>query len=77
MNDEMMGHGKFISADGKSIYEGEWVANEKHGVGNETFADGSKYIGDYEHGTRTGKGTFAWSNGQHYTGEFHNDEIQG
>ena len=31
MNDEMMGTGKFTSADGKSVYEGEWVANEKHG----------------------------------------------
>ena len=77
MNDEMMGHGKFISADRMSVYEGEWVANEKHGVGTEIFADGSKYKGDYEHGTRTGKGNFIWSNGQHYTGEFQSDSIQG
>ena len=77
MNDEMMGPGKFTSADGKSVYEGEWVANEKHGVGSETFADGSKFKGDYEHGSRTGKGTFTWPNGQYYIGQFQSDSIQG
>ena len=44
--------------DLKSLYEGEWLNDQKHGFGREILIDGSYYLGRFENGKRNGQGTF-------------------
>ena len=45
--------------------------------GTYTWADGSKYVGEYKDGERNGQGTYTYENGSKYVGEFKNGEITG
>lgn len=58
MNGKKHGQGK-ITAQGNS-YEGEFRANEWHGLGVATFADGSRYEGHFFRGYFQGMGTFTF-----------------
>jgi hypothetical protein len=59
-------------------YEGEInEEGERHGRGIYTYANGEKYIGEWEHGKKQGCGFFQHSNGDTYDGEFHQDNAQG
>ena len=50
MNDEMCGKGIYRDANQQILYDGQWLANEKHGFGIENFCDGGKYEGQYVKG---------------------------
>ena len=42
----------------------------KHGQGQEKFANGDSYTGEYTDGIRQGKGTLSCVSGEIYTGDF-------
>jgi hypothetical protein len=42
--------------------------NAASGVGECTWPDGKKYIGQYRDGKKHGEGTFMWENGKQYKG---------
>ena len=41
-----------------------------NGYGTYTYANGSKYVGEYKNGKIYGQGTYTWANGNKYVGEF-------
>ena len=43
----------------------------------QTFADGSKYVGEFKDGKSNGQGTYTWADGHKYVGEFKDDKING
>jgi hypothetical protein len=47
------------------------------GFGIYTFANGSKYIGDWKNGQREGHGYIIWSDGTFYNGDWKNDKFEG
>jgi hypothetical protein len=58
--------GKGISyhVNGKRMYEGDWVAGERHGKGASFYDNGNRwYEGDWIAGRREGKGTLYHENG--------------
>lgn len=42
-----------------------------NGLGSYTYADGSKYTGNYKDDKREGWGTYVWADGREYQGEWH------
>ena len=48
-----------------------------HGKGEETWADGSQYLGDYCSGSKEGAGTYLWTDGSRFYGEWEHNEING
>lgn len=42
----------------------------KHGEGQEKFANGDVYIGNYMNGKPEGYGEYYWSNGSSFKGNF-------
>ena len=56
-----------VSPSGK--YDGEFKDGIKHGRGEFTFANGLRYVGNYENGIREGSGTiYKKSGGLAYSG---------
>ena len=53
MDDKTHGYGTYKHANG-SIYEGLWQHDMQHGNGNETWPDGSNYIGEFVNGKKEG-----------------------
>ena len=47
------------------------------GQGTFTYADGGKYIGEWENNKRHGKGTYLHANGDKYIGEHKDDKMHG
>ncbi len=45
--------------------------------GTNTFADGSKYVGEYKDNKYHGQGTHTFANGDKYVGEFKDNERHG
>lgn len=71
-------HGFGVFCEKESRYEGEWMAGEKHGKGEEHwFEDGSIFKGIYVKGFKQGAGKYAWKDGSSYEGQFQNDSIHG
>lgn len=64
------GKGNFIAANEKRTYKGEWRMDEKCGIGEETYEDGSVYTGYFERGMKEGKGVLRFLNGECYDGDF-------
>jgi hypothetical protein len=65
------GHGLQTYIDG--TYEGQWVNDEKNGLGRLDFNYDDEikslaYIGNFENDVRTGNGTYYWQNRDTYTG---------
>ena len=48
-----------------------------NGNGTYTYANGSKYVGEYKNGKIYGQGTYKWANGNKYVGEFKNAKRNG
>jgi hypothetical protein len=63
------GRGIFYDQDG-SIYDGEWLADQRSGRGKMLFQDGSVYDGEWEADKIHGKGIFISSNGDRFEGFF-------
>ena len=52
-------------------YEGEWLANKKHGIGKMTFGGVGEYFGRFENGKRHGEGVFKYNKtGNVYSGSW-------
>lgn len=49
----------------------------QHGKGKETWADGSKYEGEYWAGKKQGFGKYIWADSSQYEGSWENNEISG
>ena len=58
-------------------YKGELVKDQKHGLGEMKYADGSVYTGNWKNDERTGNGKYIWPNGNIYEGEWADDAING
>jgi len=46
-------------------------------TGTYTFADGTKYVGEFNDGKENGQGTYTFANGNKYVGEFKDGYING
>jgi len=42
----------------------------KHGKGTDFFANGDRYLGEYQYGKPHGSGTYTWNSGAQYEGQF-------
>ena len=49
----------------------------KFGLGNEEFANGDDYEGDYQEDKFHGRGKYFWKNGTVYKGDFKNHQMEG
>ena len=49
----------------------------KHGQGTFTFANGDKYVGEYNDDLSHGKGTYTFADGRKEVGEWENDKLNG
>ena len=58
-------------------YEGEFLGDERHGLGVYYFNSGSKYEGRWVHNEFTGRGKFYSEDGTIYEGYFINGELNG
>ena len=50
---------------------------ERNGKGTFTFADGSKYIGQFKDGKMHGQGTLTYADGRKYVGRYKGDTCHG
>jgi len=72
------GIGKLVVKADSFVYEGEFVADKRHGNGTVTFADGKKFQGTFVNDERVGHGTLFAPNGStEYEGEWQNDVYSG
>lgn len=55
------------------VYDGDMVDEEKHGVGEYRYADGTVYTGEWHRGQRQGFGTLTSPDGAIYEGEKRNE----
>ena len=55
----------------------EELGDKKHGYGTLTFADGSKYVGEWLDNMRHGRGRYVFSDGGEYDGEWRNGKHHG
>lgn len=54
------------------------VAGIKHNcLGTETFANGGRYVGEFQQGSFHGRGIYIWSEGYRYVGEWFYGELRG
>jgi hypothetical protein len=47
----MCGYGVYRHAIG-TVYRGQWLQGQMHGKGEETWQEGSQYLGDYIEGMK-------------------------
>ncbi len=59
------------------IASSEPTSPPMNGFGTLLFADGSKYVGDFKDGQRTGSGEYSWSDGGRYVGDFKDGKAHG
>ena len=70
MNGMANGRGTFIDSKG-STYDGEWLNDQQHGYGRETWDQGRiKFEGQYYQGKKNGRGRYEWADGSFYEGDF-------
>lgn len=60
-----------------AIYDGEWLGNQRHGLGTQIWPDGAVYIGEWRENRAAGHGRFAHSDGDVYTGQWSEDHAHG
>lgn len=69
VNGKLNGYGIYTWADG-SVYAGNFIDNQRTGLGKTQWPGGSFYEGEYLGGDFHGKGTYTWANGEQYVGDF-------
>jgi len=82
-----MRHGKGEIFRSPNIsYKGDWFEDNEHGQGVFTLlwtgdisidTDDENYVGEFQHGSRTGIGKYTWSDGSNYEGEYKNNNKHG
>ena len=60
-----------------SLFEGEYLNNEKNGIGTYKWKNGNKYTGDFKHNKMEGNGVFYYHDGRIYEGEWANNKMNG
>ena len=78
-NDHFEGRGRMITYE--MIYEGEWKKGLQEGIGIESWADGSSFIGHFQNGQKY-DGKIEWKNKKGeieavYSGGFKKDKMHG
>lgn len=75
-NDLPEGRGKMTYTDGR-LYEGQWRAGKRHGVGTYQSVIGSvsMYTGEWNNSLMHGKGKIVWANGDTYEGQFKENKV--
>ena len=73
-NGKRTGKGKCVWDYG--TYEGDFQDDSFHGQGTYTYADGGKYVGQWD-GQRSGQGTMIYANGNKYVGQWRDDKPNG
>ena len=74
VDDQRCGSGKFYYVNG-DVYDGEWKAHVRHGLGTYTYADtGSRYVGMWKNGRRDGHGELVHTNHK-FVGKFVDDKV--
>ncbi len=68
---------KKITYPNGDIYEGEFLNENRNGMGKYFFANGDVYEGEFLNGSRNGKGKYFWTNGEIYEGDFVENKITG
>lgn len=58
-------------------YDGEWLDGKPHGFGKHIDEKNNKYIGNFEHGEKTGKAIVMNKDGLFYEGEMKNGSKNG
>jgi hypothetical protein len=61
-----------------AVYEGEFKANQRDGMGTLRWKNGLVYEGEFKNNTLEGQGKLSWpSPGDIYEGSFHHNQIEG
>jgi hypothetical protein len=60
------------SKEETNLYEGEYLDDMKHGVGEFKWATGGQYKGQYSHDLKSGYGEMMWGDGSVYKGTWDN-----
>lgn len=55
------------------VYEGDMLDEQKHGMGEHRYADGTVYSGEWHRGQRQGFGKLVSLDGAEYEGNIHED----
>jgi hypothetical protein len=61
----------------RTMYEGDWVDDERHGHGICYFPSGNIYIGSFAHGHMEGPGSMLYHDGDFFTGSFRQSVCHG
>jgi len=65
------------ATDVNKKFEGCQSGNCQNGIGTYIYADGSKYVGDFQNGKANGIGKISYFDGDVYEGEIENGEMHG
>jgi 1-phosphatidylinositol-4-phosphate 5-kinase len=63
-------HGPVPRVSSADTFTGGLRDDLPHGFGTYTWADGSRYEGDWDEGVRTGRGVYVWPSASRYEGEW-------
>ena len=77
MSDKKTGKGIYINIVNNEKYEGQYLDNEKHGLGTFFYKYGDKYSGEWVNGNKHGNGTFTFQNGTLIEGKWQDDKLNG
>jgi hypothetical protein len=61
----------------KKVYEGNWVNDQKSGIGKLIYVNGTVYEGEFFESKKSGFGKFTWPDRSHYEGSWIQDRIEG
>lgn len=73
----LTGSGRLTISSKGMTYEGEFLDNQRHGQGTETWSDGRRYSGDFKNDKKEGYGEWSLPDGTSYTGQFLNGNFDG
>ena len=77
MDDNGLRNGKGVLTWTGMVYDGDWVADKRHGKGIWKWTDGDIYEGEFKDDIMHGKGIYNWTFGDSYDGEFRNGLFHG
>eukprot|EP00931_Biecheleriopsis_adriatica_P023962 TRINITY_DN15026_c0_g1_i1.p1 TRINITY_DN15026_c0_g1~~TRINITY_DN15026_c0_g1_i1.p1 ORF type:complete len:374 (+),score=49.74 TRINITY_DN15026_c0_g1_i1:34-1122(+) len=60
-----------------AIYDGEWLSGMRHGIGKQTWPNGTEYVGQWHRGRASGMGEIKHSDGDAYIGQWVNGRAHG
>lgn len=64
------GQGSYYRQDGSLAYKGAYLADKRHGQGEEVTFSGDRYTGYFVNGQRHGTGVLVLANGDRFEGTF-------